>query len=89
MDSAFSLLPGTVTEEQRKKLPASVKEKETAAFKQCTLIRDFVRPGLHALDAAASGLIQLTELKADLGVLSEKQSCSSSGSRSIRPSLMR
>ena len=28
---------------------------------------------LHALDAAASGLIQLTELKADLGASSEKQ----------------
>ena len=73
MDSAFNLLPGTITEEQRKKLSASAKEKETAAFKQCTLIRDFVRPGLHALDAAASGLIQLTELKADLGALSEAQ----------------
>ena len=73
MDSAFNLLPGTITEEQRKKLSASAKEKETAAFKQCTMIRDFVRPGLHALDAAASGLIQLTELKADLGELSEAQ----------------
>ena len=73
MDSEFTLLPGSITEEQRKKLSASAKEKETVAFKQCNMIRDMVRPVLHALDAAESGLIRLAELKTSLGELSTEQ----------------
>ena len=73
MDSEFTLLPGSITEEQRKKLSASAKEKETVAFKQCNMIRDMVRPVLHALDAAESGLIRLAELKTSLGGLSTEQ----------------
>ena len=38
MDSSFNLLPGTITEEQRRKLSASAKEKE-AAMSITTLLR--------------------------------------------------
>ena len=37
------------------------------------MIRDIVRPVLHALDAAESGLIRLAELKTSLGGLSTEQ----------------
>ena len=63
MDTEFSLLPGQIEEEDRKKLTQASKEKETSAYKQSTLIRDFVRPLLAGLDWEARGIKALLELR--------------------------
>lgn len=63
MDTEFALLPGQIEEEDRKKLTQASKEKETSAFKQSTLIRDFVRPLLAGLDMEAQGIRSLLELR--------------------------